>query len=163
MNITQYIDNPSPAYDQCMADVRANLPDGAGYELITDPAPAIAWRSNDYRMGSNYMRVLAATTRPDMFYLDADATVKTWPDFPKKNRPYFVAGRFGKFSVAEWAFYVNGRTDFFEKLLLEYHNDETLNDAFWLERLVNRHIAEVEIMPAECFEHLMFSSLKDKE
>ena len=70
------------------------------------------WRDyctmNMYR--ADMIRLYYAKETPDLFYLDADISLYSLPDFTNPDLPYLVDGDF-------CMFYVNGRTDWFNQIL----------------------------------------------
>jgi hypothetical protein len=109
----------------------------------------------DYRAVSNIVRCRLAMENPDMLWLDTDVLIDKEFDFSfTENKVYFGKGVAGK--PEAWAFYVNGRSDFFRAMWEEYERKKP-DTIWWFAGYVQAHRNETALIPEGYMTHLMMS------
>jgi len=151
MIVYQYDDGKHGAYSTCTKQVKGSLPSSIDYMLLT--STSIAPNCEDYRATSNLLRCKLASEYDDMVWLDSDIILDKWFDFEiKPGKPYFAQGIFGL--PENWAFIVNGCTDFFKEAL---KTSKDCKDIWWLAKFIQANKDSVEYIPKGYLTHLMLS------
>jgi hypothetical protein len=151
--IIQYDDKKIPAYLTCIEQVKAALPKSVTH-LLFDKTNIEA-NCEDYRAVSNIFRCIMAMHVKDMVWLDTDVLVNKWPDFRfNAGKVYFATGNSGQ--PENWAFFVNGRCDFFQRMYDKFIKD-TPKNIWWFAEFVRANRSEIELVPEGYFTHLMMS------
>jgi hypothetical protein len=92
-----------------------------------------------------------------MLWLDSDCLINRWPDFElKSGKVYFAQDIFGL--PDNYAFFVNGRCDFFEMLMNEYNSSDD-NSIGWWKRIILKpeYRSQIEFIPHNYFIHIQMS------
>ena len=153
MIIIQFTDNKYPFYNDYIAQVKQSLPENVEYELVTKTN--IIPNCNDYRATSNIIRCDLASKNPNMIWMDIDVTINKWFDFEwKKGKVYFAQNNAGRF--INWAFYVNGRCDFFTDMM-KYYEETKPNHIQWFYQYCLTRRDEIELIPNGYLNHEMMS------
>ena len=160
MKIIQYMNRLNPLYMDCIKKgVIDRLPVGVDYSLLQNDPYSCVCRNDDPRTPSEELRIRLAIDNPDMFWMDTDTAIRSWPSLEKKGKPYFIHSQSmaDESAVEEFIFYANGCPDFFRELLEEYLKDQTRTDNVWLSEYVHRRRADVFVIPTVHFIHCRFS------
>jgi len=151
MIIYQYDDGKHEAYSTCIEQVKGSLPSSVDYMLLT--GTSVAPNCSDYRSVSNLLRCKLASQYGDMVWLDSDTLIKKELNFKlKSGRPYFARGLFG--FPENWAFIVNGCTDFFKEALKTSKDAKGID---WLSKYVRRNRDKINFIPKDYICHLKLS------
>lgn len=151
MVVYQYHDGKHEAYLTCLEQVKRSLPSSVDHILLT--YTSILPNCEDYRATSNLLRCKLASEHGDMVWLDSDILIDKWFDFElQPGKPYFAQGLFGL--PENWAFIVNGCTDFFKRVL---DASTDAKDLWWMAKYIQDHKDEVGYIPKGYLTHLTLS------
>jgi hypothetical protein len=155
MVVVQYNDGAPPIYDACIAQVKGKIVPPHVHHLILNTR--LKSRCNDYRGVSNVVRFNEACFNPTMLWLDIDAMVIRWPDFPfERGKVYFAKDLFG--NPDNWCFYVNGRTDFFQEMMSDYAKGDDPSLGWWKKLLLSpKYEKDIAFFPHGYFAHIQMS------
>jgi hypothetical protein len=137
--------------------VRSAVPAGNAYQFYDGGFEDVTPNCVDYRAKSNIVRCKLAVENPDMLWLDTDAILLRWPSMtfiPAKV--YFARGEDG--CPVNWAFYVNGRTDFFQ-CMHDYYVETKPEGIGWFTRYMKENMSQIEYFPEGYFDHVMLSKV----
>jgi len=153
MKIIQYNNNKYSCYKTCIDKTSEIIPSEIEHSIIstTDIIP----NCSEYRSVSNILRCKLACETPDMIWLDADCILIKWFDFEwQKDKVYFAKSGIG--SPLNCAFYVNGRTDFFQDMWNEYQK-KMPESIRWFSDFICSRLNDVEFIPDGYLRHLLIS------
>jgi hypothetical protein len=142
------------ARQACIDQLRANLPENVGYELIRDPVPVMEHHkalepSQTIRRDSGLVRLTLLMENPDRMWLDTDMKINEWPVI-EENKTYIYGG-----SCPAAALYLKGTPiDKIKQILEEFAKTNLM----CLHCLLYGLPGNIRI-PVKSFEHLLLKGV----
>jgi hypothetical protein len=155
MKLIQYHEGALGTCLPCVNQVRSAVPAGNEYQFYDGGFEDVTPNCADYRAKSNIVRCKLAMETPDMLWLDTDTILLRWPRITfSPAKVYFARGTDGW--PVNWAFYVNGCTDFFQRMY-QYYLTTKPENIVWFTYFIKEHLSEIDYFPDGYFDHIMLS------
>jgi hypothetical protein len=137
---------------ECIDQLRSNLPGSVGYELITTkletmPHRAPLLKEHTVRRDAGLVRLKLLKENPDRMWLDTDVKINYWPDLIEGET--YLSKKYCPTSIM----YLKGAVDYIDSIMVDFAKS-------W-EHCTHKWIAKIphEIIPDDAFEHLNLSRI----
>jgi hypothetical protein len=148
MIVTQYhVGEITPARQECLDQLRLSIPNGIGYEMITQPINIPDYPGeHSLRRDSGFARLMLLKENPNRMWIDTDVKCIQWPEI-EEGKPFIYQGR-----CPASVMYLKG-CETIDTMLSEFLKTTFLCMHYLLFRYV-----KYTFIPMECFNHLQLAT-----